>query len=289
MNDDRTLERAARSWLEAGPTEAPDHAVEAALLRIQMTHQERDVRVPWRAQFMFGINSRLLVAAAVAIAVAVGGVLLLRPGGNSSVGGPSAAPTSSNTTSTLPSPTIRPSPNTTAAPTPTSALIEVGPLSQTHTSDLYRYSIKYPAAWKLEVGKAEGVPDTVPANLSLGRDDFYSDTTSGSGHGLMVTSAPLGAHADLAGWSALVAHEVRTEFGVYLKLAACDQPTRTLVLDGEPANEVDFQCPGATWLWVTAIHGGRAYQVAWLDDGGFDVDTLRPLLDRFLATFTFTD
>jgi hypothetical protein len=103
----------------------------------------------------------------------------------------------------------------------------------------------------------------------------------------MVTSAPLGAHKDLAGWSALVAQGVRTQFGSYLKLAACDQPTRTLVLDGEPANEVEFQCPGATWLWVTAIHGGRAYQVAWLDDGGFEVDAVRPLLDRFLATFTF--
>lgn len=174
------------------------------------------------------------------------------------------------------------------APTPTSALIPVGPLSQTHVSDLYRYEIRFPAAWKLEPGTADGVPDNVPSDLSLGRDDFYSDTTSGSGHGLMVTSAPLGAKTDLAGWSALVAHEVRREFGSYLKLAACDQPTRTLVLDGEPANEVDFKCPGATWLWVTAIHGGRAYQVAWLDDGGFDVETLRPLLDRFLATFTFT-
>jgi hypothetical protein len=117
---------------------------------------------------------------------------------------------------------------------------------------------------------------------------MYSDTASGSGHGLMVTSAPLGAKRDLAGWSALVTHQVGTKFGAYLKLAACDQSTRALVLDGEPATEVDFQCPGGTWLWVTAIHGGRAYQVAWLDDGGFEVETLRPLLDRFLATFAFT-
>jgi len=32
MTDDRSLERAARSWLESGPTEAPDHAVDAALV-----------------------------------------------------------------------------------------------------------------------------------------------------------------------------------------------------------------------------------------------------------------
>ena len=48
MNDDRSLERAARSWLEAGPTQAPDRAVEAALLQIETTSQERDLRIPWR-------------------------------------------------------------------------------------------------------------------------------------------------------------------------------------------------------------------------------------------------
>ena len=48
MTDDRSLERAARSFIEEGPTQAPDRAVEAALLRIQTTPQERDQRVPWR-------------------------------------------------------------------------------------------------------------------------------------------------------------------------------------------------------------------------------------------------
>src|SRR5262249_45014914 len=41
MTDDRSIDRAARSWLEAGPTQAPDPAVDAALLRIQTTNQER--------------------------------------------------------------------------------------------------------------------------------------------------------------------------------------------------------------------------------------------------------
>ena len=39
MTDDRSLERAARSWLEAGPTQAPDRAVEAALLPINTTRR----------------------------------------------------------------------------------------------------------------------------------------------------------------------------------------------------------------------------------------------------------
>ena len=53
-------------------------------------------------------------------------------------------------------------------------------------------------------------------------------------------------------------------------------------MDGEPANEVDFICPDHDFLWVTTVHAGRAYEIAWLDDGGFDSDYLRPFLDRFL-------
>jgi hypothetical protein len=92
MTDDRSLERAARSWLENGPTDAPDRAVEAALHRIQTTRQERDWNVPWRDRSMTSLTR--LVAAMIAIAiVAVGGVVLFRPGGQPNVGGPSSAPT----------------------------------------------------------------------------------------------------------------------------------------------------------------------------------------------------
>ena len=39
MTDDRSLERAARSWLESGPTQAPERAVEAASLRSNPPHK----------------------------------------------------------------------------------------------------------------------------------------------------------------------------------------------------------------------------------------------------------
>jgi Tol biopolymer transport system component len=69
-NDDRSLERAARTWLEAGPTRAPDRAVEGALHRIQTTPQERDLRIPWRLPNMF--NNRLAVVAAAVLVVVAG-------------------------------------------------------------------------------------------------------------------------------------------------------------------------------------------------------------------------
>ena len=222
-----------------------------------------------------------LAAAAIAIAiVAVGGALILRPGGSSNVG---VAPPSSQGTPVA-SPSLAPS----DSPIPAPSVIPVGALTQTYSSDLYAYQIKYPANWNLTVGTTPGRVDNVPADFSQGLLDFYGDTTPGSGHGLTVTSAPLSAtRKDLGVFTAYVKDQIDAEFGTYLHLAACHQPTRALVVDGEPASEIDFICPDHNWIWVNTIHGGRAYQIAWLDDGGFDENKLRPLLDKFLATFSF--
>jgi len=101
MTDDRSLERAARSWLEAGPTQAPDRAVEAALLRIETTSQERDLRILWRLPKM--TTPARVAAAAVIGALAVGGAFfVLGKPGQSAVGGPgpSATPTAAAQTAT---------------------------------------------------------------------------------------------------------------------------------------------------------------------------------------------
>jgi hypothetical protein len=95
MSDDRQLERTARAWLELGPTDAPDHAVEAALLTIESTSQERDLRIPWRLPKMTPIT-RLAGAAAVGI-LAVGITLFaLRPASNVGVTPPTTAPAPSS-------------------------------------------------------------------------------------------------------------------------------------------------------------------------------------------------
>jgi hypothetical protein len=92
MNDDRSLERAARSWIEAGPTQAPDRPIDAALRRIQTTPQERDLRIPWRFPPM-NPAARLAGAALVAV-VAIGAVYIaFRPA--SGFGGPNATATPS--------------------------------------------------------------------------------------------------------------------------------------------------------------------------------------------------
>ena len=109
MTDDRSLERAARSWIEAGPTHAPDQAVEAALLLIETTPQERDLRMPWRLPKMF--TPARLAMAAVAGVLLLGGVFFTLGRSNQPVVGvpaPSASPAPSQSPSGAPSPGASP-------------------------------------------------------------------------------------------------------------------------------------------------------------------------------------
>ena len=110
MTEDRSLERAARSFIEPGPTRSPEAAVEAALLRIQTTPQERDWHVPRRNRPMT-MTARLLAAAIAIALVVVGGAILLRPRGGSTVGNGTPRPTVTIAPSSAPS--IAPSPSPT--------------------------------------------------------------------------------------------------------------------------------------------------------------------------------
>jgi len=102
MTDDRSLERAARSWLETGPTHAPDRAVQAALLRIETTPQERDLRIPWRLP-MF-TPARIAVAAVIGVLAIGGTVLIVNRPNQATVGGPGPSASSSTPASPITSP-----------------------------------------------------------------------------------------------------------------------------------------------------------------------------------------
>ena len=117
---DRALERAARSWIEEGPTRAPDRPVEAALSLIQTTNQERDLRIPWRLPRM-NLFARLAAVAAVVILATGVAVLTIRPGGNVGAPVPSPSPNASLSPSPNPSPTASPGPATIPPNLPTPA------------------------------------------------------------------------------------------------------------------------------------------------------------------------
>ena len=78
MTDDRSLERTARSWIEAGPTRAPEHAIEAALVTIETTPQVRDLRILRRFSTMT-MTTRLAAAAVVGVLAIGATAFFLRP------------------------------------------------------------------------------------------------------------------------------------------------------------------------------------------------------------------
>ena len=102
MTDDRSLERAARSFVESGPTRAPEAAVERALDVIQTTRQERDLRI-LRSFSTMTMTARIAAAAAVGVIAIGGAALLLKPGG-SSVGVLPSTPPPSTVIAASPSP-----------------------------------------------------------------------------------------------------------------------------------------------------------------------------------------
>ena len=119
MTDDRSLERAARSFIESGPTRAPERAVEAALLQIETTSQERSLLVPWR--FTMTVAARVAAAAVIGV-LAIGGAFYLFTNTDNNVGGPGPSPTTAGS----PSPSALPSPSPSASPT--AATMPDGPL-----------------------------------------------------------------------------------------------------------------------------------------------------------------
>jgi hypothetical protein len=108
MSDDREFRRATTEWLEAGSDRTPPKAVDAVLLAIRTTRQDRVLRNPWRHIDMSTIGKALIAATAVVV-IAVAW-FNFAPSSNTGVGGPTPTPT--------PIPTPSPSPTPTAAVLP---------------------------------------------------------------------------------------------------------------------------------------------------------------------------
>ena len=139
MND---FDRTARLWLEDGPTELSDRALQAALGEIHVTRQRR-AWWPARRFTSMSIAIRLAAAVAAVFVVAFVGINLISPG-NGGIGSPAATPT----------------PTPTATPTPTPLALTVGEVSSSLESGTYAIadpflvpvSVSVPAGWQGNIG-----------------------------------------------------------------------------------------------------------------------------------------
>ena len=139
MNDDQAFERATRAFLEDGSDRTPAATIDAVLLAVRTTPQERDLRIPWRTAPMSN-PMRLVAAIAVIVVAGVAAFNLSDPRRVGGVGGASS-----------PSPTVSPSapaPSPSARPTPTPYSINTATWT-TYTSARYGFSIGYPADWSV--------------------------------------------------------------------------------------------------------------------------------------------
>jgi hypothetical protein len=277
MTDDRSLERVARAWLEIGPTTAPDRAVDAALLRIQSTHQDRDLRIPWRLPDM--ITPARLATVAVIGALAIGAALLSLGvyGLPQTVGPePSNSPSPSHSS---PVPSAAPAvvlPSTVASDAASASALPS--FSRTFTSPRMGFSVKYPDRWSAH-------PATEPwvfgETISWGGGS--NDDLHGADVRLSVASQPLKA-GDTA--SKRLQRMVAAS-----PPCAPDVPApKTVTVGGQKGTVAVNGCvnlgaggmiPGGRAYVVVLVVGGRAYD--FILDGAVDP----AYLEAILATVTF--
>lgn len=277
---DPDFDQRIADWLEEDPVQAPREVLSTILAAHPSIPQRHAPRVPWRFPTMF--NNRLGLAAAIAVVLVVGVFGFSRLTTSTGQGGPSPSPTQA------PAPSASPTPAGTPAVSPTalaSFTVNAGPtdFTQVFVSNVFLYGMRYPGTWTVTAGKHANPPDSIP-EIGLGYNDFFGD---GKNSGIYVTAGPLSSlNTNLTTFSGYIFTTLPHAYSMYSG-PSCHESTRTLVVDGEPANEHDYFCAGATALWVTTVHHGLAYQVAWLDDGGFTKAELQPKLDQFLQSFTF--
>jgi hypothetical protein len=146
MTDDQAYERAASEWLESGSDRTPPWVVDAVLLAIRSTPQERDLRVPWRSNLM-PAYMRLAAAAAIVAVLGVGALAYLNRGPDVGTVQPSQTPS-------------------TAPPSPSPAVLRNGPL----TAGAYTTQTVFPVPIMVTV------PDGWAALTATGRTVSILDT-----------------------------------------------------------------------------------------------------------------
>ncbi len=266
MSDDRNFERTARTWLELGPSDAPERAVEAALLAIETTPQERALRIPWRFHTM---NTPARVAVAAVIGVLLVGSAALIFGGQSGngVGG-------------RPSPAASPAPSGTPAPsasgqaaTPTPVVIP--PLAETYISPTKGYRIDHPAGWTVTGSTADW-----PAGANLQWGDPALDELSGPGVRLVATSQAIPAGQTADSW--LQAHRSSTTpctgGAPVPRQATIDGQVAWLAIDGCSTDGFGgIVTQGGRIFDVYVVKAGRGYDFTL--DGNADHAYFMALLD----------
>jgi len=192
---DRLFDRAVRDWLDDGSDRTPPAAIDAVLLAVTTTPQERDLRILRRTTQM---PTYVRLAAGIAIVAVVGVSALMYFGKSPGVGG---AP--------IPSPT----------PTPVASVAPSAPGISgwtPYTSAAYGITMSYPSDWDVA---SRATHKWRPGEPGTEEDPSFADSFAGAmdADGILIIAfqVPAPAGADLESWDGLQA--------VHREL--CDEPT----------------------------------------------------------------
>ena len=192
---DRTFERAVTDWLEDGSDGTPKHALDAVLLAVKTTPQERDLRIPWRLPMPAFTRSTAFAAVVLVAVVGVGGLIYLDRSAPSGVG---AAPP--------PAPTQAPSASPGDSPSASPAAVAPDSTGWTpFTSTVYDYTLSYPQGWSATPAERTHQAGDTPERASTYSDEFGSVEAD---FAFGVFRLPAGNGADLASVDGLKAFAV---------------------------------------------------------------------------------
>lgn len=260
MNAGPDVERLISDWLvEEAPARAPDRILETAAHRSAHTRQRRfgavrrtfpDMKISWQ-----------LAAAAVVgiLVIALGAAYLGRNASGGVGGGPAATATPSPTATATES--AAPTPES-AAPTPVPT---VPPLTQTFTSSLHGYSIKYPAGWTAIPATAAWPPGPGLTWGNAGLDELRGATAR-----LVGTSQPLAAGQSAEAWMRAYGGDP----SAWHPIAIGDQ-TGFIAYDGSMAASGTI-VPGGLLFDAVVVVDGRGYNFTL--DGYVDHDYFAAML-----------
>jgi hypothetical protein len=260
---DRSFERAVHDWLEDGSDRTSRAAIDAVLLAVKTTPQERE---PWIPRRFTTMPTYMRLAAAFAVVAVVGFGALISFGGRASVG---ATPTPSTSVSPSAMPTIR------ASAVPAAALVPF-------TSPIYGYTIGRPPMWAARVAGEVLTGTTPPWVDSAGVDQLQlKQDRYGSPEGIPLGTIVIGA--------ARVEAATSSQEWAGVASSTCGHPSTVddVDVDGETGQLLTIKsCFGEFHQWLVVVHEGWGYHIVWFNDPGTEAFD-RAQFDEILSTFRF--
>ena len=260
---DQLFERAVRDWLDDGSDRTPPPAIDAVLLAVKTTRQERDLRIPRRFTQM---PTYIRLVAGIAIVAVVGAGVLFYSNREPGVGG-QPTPT--------PPPTALPSASPTPSPLDTSVWVP-------YTSERYGFTIAHPDGWAENPADRDwNFESDVQAWAHLESTDHFLDARGSVGVSAWSTTVAPGPTVEAWMDAYCAGQDAGPCTGIQdgaVDVETRDQHAGRLVF-GPDTDTISFILDGQT-MYVVAVWRGETDPAVQPYGGA------RALLEAFLSTMT---